>query len=91
MSFGGYKPDYVCMIDGLFNQTSLKYLTDAQLREKAEIGFNNETFLDVCDVNGTECYQFHFFGVKRTVISEVGETLLFFLTRVSYHFLDLEG
>ncbi|RUS89294.1 hypothetical protein EGW08_002968, partial [Elysia chlorotica] len=70
MSFGGYTPDYACMIDEPLNQTSLKYMNDSQIRHYAEIGVNNEPFLNVCDVNGTDCSQFHFFGVKRTVISE---------------------
>ncbi|KAK3775405.1 hypothetical protein RRG08_013250 [Elysia crispata] len=70
MSFGGYKPDYACITDGLLNQSSLKYMNDSQLREEAETGVNNETFLNVCDLNGTECDQFHFFGTKRTVVSE---------------------
>ncbi|GFS06894.1 solute carrier family 22 member 21 [Elysia marginata] len=70
MAFGGFKPDYACMVNSLTNQTSLKYVNDAQLRHYAETGVNNLTFLNVCDINGTKCEEFRFFGPRRTVISE---------------------
>ncbi|RUS75784.1 hypothetical protein EGW08_016445 [Elysia chlorotica] len=70
LSFGGYKPDYACVVDDLMNHTSLKLLNDSQLREQAETGVNNETFLNVCDVSDTDCDRFIFLGDKRTVVSE---------------------
>ena len=71
MSFGGYKPDYVCMVDGLFNRTAIKYMNESYIQEQAEMGVNNETFLNTCDINGTSCDAFYFFGAKKTVIAEV--------------------
>ena len=71
MTFGAYTPDYACLIDGLFDRTDLKSLNDSQIKEAAELGFNNETLFNVCRANGTTCDGYYFFGEKRTVVSEV--------------------
>ncbi|GFO30694.1 solute carrier family 22 member 21 [Plakobranchus ocellatus] len=70
LSFAGYKDDYVCIIDGVFNQSVIQYLGDSEIRQEAEISIQNGTLINVCEVDGKSCQDFHFLGVKRTMISE---------------------
>ncbi|GFO30692.1 solute carrier family 22 member 21 [Plakobranchus ocellatus] len=71
MSFAGYESDSMCIVDRLVNQSAIHDMNESQIRQIAEEGtVDNETFLNVCEVNGTDCDDFYFFGVKRTVISE---------------------
>lgn len=70
MSFGGYKPPYACIVSDLQNISWIKLTNDSSRYDLIDLGESNHTFRDVCDVNGTACDEFHYFGVKKTVISE---------------------
>ena len=71
MSFGGFKPTHVCILDGVFNQTLLPYMSDDEIEERAEIGLNDNSLINTCGANGSDCTEFCYLGSKRTVISEV--------------------
>ncbi|XP_005094751.1 solute carrier family 22 member 7-like [Aplysia californica] len=55
MSYSGLIPDYRCLIGDDVDNTTQRYL-------------NNN--LNVCEVNGTSCTSYHFYGSSKTVISE---------------------
>ncbi|GFS05632.1 solute carrier family 22 member 8 [Elysia marginata] len=70
LSFASFKNQYACVVDSVFNQSELEILDEGEVWSIAKRGFNNESLIDVCEVDGVGCQSFYFFGTKRTITSE---------------------
>ena len=71
LSFATYKNDHACIVDGMLNRSELQHMSESQIWKIAEEGINNQTLINVCEVNDMSCESFCFFGKRRTIVSEV--------------------
>ena len=72
LSYATYKNDHACIIDSVFNESELHTLNASEVWARAEEGIQNQSLINVCEVDGVKCEGFYFFGVRRTIVSEVG-------------------
>ena len=71
LSYASFSNEYACVVDSVFNQSSVENMEEPEVWRLAEQGINNESLVGACEVGGSSCQQFYFFGTKRTITSEV--------------------
>ena len=73
MSYAGYISEFECVVlpESARQSRSAVYTNRSPQLETGSGRVHNDSTLNVCRVNGTECHDFRFLGSKRTVISEV--------------------
>ncbi|KAK3802939.1 hypothetical protein RRG08_020040 [Elysia crispata] len=72
MSYAGYISEFECVVlpESARQSRSAVYTNRSPQLETGSGRVHNDSTLNVCRVNGTECHDFRFLGSKRTVISE---------------------
>ncbi|KAK3802937.1 hypothetical protein RRG08_020038 [Elysia crispata] len=72
MSYAGYISEFECVVQpkSARQSRSAVYTNRSSQLETGSGRVLNDSTLNVCRVNGTECHDFRFLGSKRTVISE---------------------
>ncbi|GFO42986.1 solute carrier family 22 member 21 [Plakobranchus ocellatus] len=71
MSYAGYISTFECIVHSKLDQSTSRFYTDASFNMAAtDPDVENETALNVCKVNGTDCQDFKFLGSKKTAITE---------------------